>query len=61
MQWTSDFKWGPRLYIQRVLIMEHCEALLPAYLRFVKGVVDSSDLPSTSPVSFSSRTPCWKR
>jgi molecular chaperone HtpG len=41
----ADFKWGPRLYVQRVLIMEHCEALLPPYLRFVKGVVDSSGLP----------------
>src|ERR1700722_5545443 len=44
MQW-GDAKWGLRLYIQRVLIMDHCEALLPPYLRFVKGVVDSSDLP----------------
>ncbi len=41
----GEFDWGPRLYIQRVLIMEHCEALLPSYLRFVKGVVDSADLP----------------
>jgi len=43
------FDWeepaGLRLYIQRVLIMERCEQLLPAYLRFVKGVVDSADLP----------------
>ncbi len=38
-------KLGPRLYIQRVLIMENCEELLPPYLRFVRGVVDSSDLP----------------
>jgi molecular chaperone HtpG len=45
MQFGGDQDWGPRLYIQRVLIMEHCEALLPPYLRFVKGVVDSSDLP----------------
>ena len=36
---------GLQLYIQRVLIMDHCEELLPPYLRFVKGVVDSSDLP----------------
>jgi molecular chaperone HtpG len=44
MQW-GPYDWGLRLYIQRVLIMEHCEALLPPYLRFVMGVVDSSDLP----------------
>jgi molecular chaperone HtpG len=45
MDWGGEPKVGPRLYIQRVLIMEHCETLLPPYLRFVKGVVDSSDLP----------------
>lgn len=36
---------GLRLYVQRVLIMDRCEEVLPFYLRFVKGVVDSSDLP----------------
>jgi molecular chaperone HtpG len=41
----KDYKMGPTLYVRRVQIMEHCENLLPPYLRFVKGVVDSSDLP----------------
>ncbi len=45
LRWGGEVKFGPRLYIQRVLIMDHCEALLPPYLRFVKGVVDCSDLP----------------
>jgi molecular chaperone HtpG len=38
-------KFGLHLYVRRVLIMERCEDLLPAYLRFIQGVVDSADLP----------------
>ncbi len=41
----GDGKHGLHLYIQRVFIMDDCEALLPPYLRFVRGVVDSPDLP----------------
>ncbi len=39
------FQPGLQLYVKRVMIMEHCETLLPRYLRFLKGVVESPDLP----------------
>jgi molecular chaperone HtpG len=39
-----DAKRGVQLYVKRVFIMDHCEALMPRYLRFVKGVVDAHDL-----------------
>lgn len=38
-------EWGLRLYAKRVLIIEKCEDLIPRYLRFIKGIVDSADLP----------------
>lgn len=42
--YTKDFEYGLSLYIKKVFIMDHSRDLLPAFLRFVKGVVDSSDL-----------------
>ncbi len=39
-----DGKRGVQLYVKRVFIMDNCEALMPAYLRFIKGVVDAHDL-----------------
>ena len=39
------YRTGLQLYVRKVRIMEHCEDLLPRYLRFVKGVVECSDLP----------------
>jgi molecular chaperone HtpG len=41
---TRDAKSGVQLYVKRVFIMDDCEALMPNYLRFVKGVVDAHDL-----------------
>jgi len=43
--WNRDKRGGAKLYVKRVFIMDDAEALMPVYLRFVKGVIDSADLP----------------
>lgn len=43
--WNRDMNRGLKLYVQRTFIMDDAEQFLPLYLRFVKGVVDSNDLP----------------
>lgn len=43
--WSRDSRHGVKLYIRRVFIMDGAEQLMPRYLRFIRGVIDSSDLP----------------
>lgn len=43
--WDRDSRRGLKLYVQRVFIMDDAEKMLPSYLRFVRGVIDSNDLP----------------
>jgi len=67
--WNREAKHGLKLYIQRVFVMDDAEQMLPLYLRFVKGIVDSNDLPlnisrellQSSKVMDSIRSGCVKR
>ncbi|MFG0451257.1 molecular chaperone HtpG [Shewanella sp. yb_14] len=43
--WNRDRKQGLQLFVQRVFIMDDAEQFMPSYLRFVKGLIDSNDLP----------------
>ena len=43
--WNRDSQKGIKLYVQRVFIMDDAEQFMPTYLRFVKGLIDSNDLP----------------
>jgi molecular chaperone HtpG len=69
--YTRDHKAGVKLYVKRVFIMDEADSLLPSYLRFIKGVVDSADLPNCCKRAGMSRrfaraTPavfsvCWRK
>jgi len=43
--WSAEARHGVKLYVSRVFIMESAEELMPRYLRFIRGVMDTSDLP----------------
>ncbi|MDA8095143.1 MAG: molecular chaperone HtpG [Betaproteobacteria bacterium] len=43
--WDREHRHGVKLYVRRVFIMDDAEQLMPSYLRFVRGVIDSNDLP----------------
>lgn len=67
--WNRDHKHGLKLYVQRVFIMDDAEQFMPNYLRFVKGLIDSNDLPlnvsreilQDSKVTQNLRNACTKR
>ena len=43
--WTREYHHGVKLYVRRVFIMDDAEKLMPRYMRFVRGIIDSNDLP----------------
>ena len=43
--WDRNSRHGVKLYVKRIFIMDDAEQLMPSYLRFIRGIVDSSDLP----------------
>lgn len=67
--WNRDHKHGLKLYVQRVFIMDDAEQFMPNYLRFVRGLIDSNDLPlnvsreilQDNRVTQSLRNACTKR
>lgn len=67
--WNREKEHGLKLYVQRVFIMDDAEQFMPTYLRFVKGVLDSNDLPlnvsreilQDNKITTSLRTACTKR
>ena len=67
--WNREQKHGLKLYVQRVFIMDDAEQFMPQYLRFVKGILDSNDLPlnvsreilQSNKMADTLRTGCTKR
>lgn len=67
--WNRDHKHGLKLYVQRVFIMDDAEQFMPNYLRFVRGLIDSNDLPlnvsreilQDNRITQSLRSACTKR
>jgi molecular chaperone HtpG len=43
--WTREFHHGVKLYVRRVFIMDDADKLMPRYLRYIRGIIDASDLP----------------
>ncbi len=58
--WQAESRHGVKLYVRRVFIMEANEDLLPKYLRFVRGVIDSSDLPLNVSREILQKTPAME-